>query len=238
MAHPVPPNGSGVAATVRRRAAGPESTPCVAATTTSFAPSFSGTGRLRPCVRTTARSSDQDRALWVASCRCRPRMISRRFGPVSGKGHRAKQHRRGLDRRDVQDEATDRAVIIARRCQGGEVGSSRRGPARRRSVPETPPPPVVDVDPALPTLGRSRARLDTFAYYLLCQPGRLTIKPDGGSSSAGTAVATVAPALIVSVLVAIWVLNEVDPGTAGRWKGALICGSSSAVWWRYCCSSS
>ncbi len=82
----------------------------------------------------------------------------------------------------------------------------------------------MDVDPALPTLGRSRARLDTFAYYLLCQPGRLTIKPDGGSSSAGTAVATVVPALIVSVLVAIWVLSEVDPGTAGRWKGALICG--------------
>jgi hypothetical protein len=82
----------------------------------------------------------------------------------------------------------------------------------------------VDVDPALPTLGRSRARLDTVAYYLLCQPGRLTIKPNGGSRSSGTAVATVVAALIVSVLVMIWVLNETDPGTAGRWKGALICG--------------
>jgi hypothetical protein len=82
----------------------------------------------------------------------------------------------------------------------------------------------VDVDPALPTLGRSRARPDTVAYYLLCQPGRLTIKPDGGSRSSGTAVVTVVAALIVSVLVMIWVLNETDPGTAGRWKGALICG--------------
>lgn len=31
-------------------------------------------------------------------------------------------------------------------------------------------------------------------------------------------------ALIVAVLVAIWVLSQTDPGTAGRWKGALICG--------------
>jgi hypothetical protein len=88
----------------------------------------------------------------------------------------------------------------------------------------TPPSPVVDVDPALPTLGRSRARPGAFAYYLLCQPGRLTINPDGGSRSAGTAVVTVVAAVIVGVLVTIWVLNEVDPGSAGRWKGSLICG--------------
>lgn len=87
-----------------------------------------------------------------------------------------------------------------------------------------PRPPVLDVDPALPTLGRSRARLDSVAYYLLCQPGRLTIKPDGGSRSSGTAVATVVAALIIGVLVTIWVLNETDPGSAGRWKGALIFG--------------
>lgn len=67
------------------------------------------------------------------------------------------------------------------------MGSNRRRPARA-PAPAVPPPPVVDVDPALPTLGRSCLRGVSSGFYLLCRPGRLVIRPHGGSSSVFTRV--------------------------------------------------
>lgn len=82
---------------------------------------------------------------------------------------------------------------------------------------------MVEVAPALPTLGRSCARHDNGGFFLLCRPGRLAIKPDGGSTSVEADAATVIAALLGIVLVTIWALSHADPGVGG-WIAALISG--------------
>lgn len=101
------------------------------------------------------------------------------------------------------------------------MGSNRRRSAR------APAPPVLEVDPALPTLGRSRARLDTFAYYLLCQPGRLAFKSDGGSKSSFTKAMTVGAGLIPVVCIAIFLMRL--PGSGPMAWLALVIGGVLAL---------
>ena len=79
---------------------------------------------------------------------------------------------------------------------------------------------MVDVDPALPTLGRSRARSDNGGYYLLCQPGRLAITIAGGSSSGFTKALT-AVAVLIPVVFFIAVLVQSPGHDAMSWFAAV-----------------
>lgn len=87
------------------------------------------------------------------------------------------------------------------------MGSNRRRPTRRAPAPAVSPLPVVDVDPAMPTLGRSCRRGVDGDFYLLCRPGRLQIIPDGRSSSSVATVATAVAGLIIIVIVVTWLMR-------------------------------
>lgn len=107
------------------------------------------------------------------------------------------------------------------------MGSTRRRPTRA-STPAVPPAPVVDVDPALPTLGRSRLRGVNSDFYLLCRPGRLVIRPHGGSSSIFTRV-LIAVAWLIPVGFFIGYLVQTLSRDTTWWLPAVLAAVITAV---------